>query len=146
MAARPPRPFAAAPRPAAPPPVPLPPVFPPGPVPPLRSVPPLPVAEPGGVRAEVALLRGEVRAVADQVRGLAAELRRQARTDWPALLTAGGLAVTVAVGLGALALDPLEAAADAARTRRRNCGPPSGRSPGRCGRTPPARTPPRTPG
>ena len=75
-----------------------------------------PVAvEPGGVRAEVALLRGEVRAVGDQVRALAGEVRRQARTDWPALLTAGGLAVTVAVGLGALALNPLEAAADAAR-------------------------------
>ena len=68
-----------------------------------------------GVRAEVALLRGEVRAVAGQVSGLAEELRRQGKTDWPALLTAGGLAVSVAVGLGALALDPLRAAADDAR-------------------------------
>ena len=90
--------------PAAPPPTSSPPAAPPPP--PIRVI-----AEPGGVRAEVALLRGEVRAVADQVRALGGEVRRQARTDWPALLTAGGLAVTVAVGLGALALDPLEAAA-----------------------------------
>ena len=96
------------------PPAAAPPVAPPG-APRPRPAPPPVAVEPGGVRAEVALLRGEVRAVGDQVRSLAGEVRRQGRTDWPALLTAGGLAVTVAVGLGALALDPLEASAAAAR-------------------------------
>ena len=121
--------------------------------PPPPQTPPPRAAGPAGLRGEVALLRGEVRAVGDQLRALGTEVRRQGRTDWPALLTAGGLAVTVAVGLGALALDPLEAAAargraDAAdsraahrdpRRRRpgaRRRGAPGGRRPAGRRRTP----------
>ncbi len=93
-----------------PPPVsPLP--VPPLPVPPL-PVPPLPV--PPLLVAEVTALRGEVRGLGAEVRALGGEVRRQGRTDWPAVLTAGGLAATVLAGLGTLALDPIKA--QAART------------------------------
>jgi len=64
---------------------------------------------------EVAALRGEVRGLGAEVRALGGEVRRQGRTDWPAVLTAGGLAATALAGLGTLALDPLKA--DAARMR-----------------------------
>ena len=63
----------------------------------------------------MAALRGEVRGLGAEVRALGGEVRRQGRTDWPAVLTAGGLAATVLAGLGALALDPLKA--EAARAR-----------------------------
>ncbi|QDT15093.1 hypothetical protein [Alienimonas californiensis] len=70
----------------------------------------------GPLLAEVAALRGEVRGLGAEVRSLGSEVRRLGRTDWPAVLTAGGLAATVLAGLGALALDPLKAEAARIRT------------------------------
>ncbi|MFH5805386.1 hypothetical protein [Alienimonas sp. DA493] len=81
--------------------------------------PPAPPPGPPGhspLLAEVAALRGEVRGLGEEVRTLGAEVRRIGRTDWPAVLTAGGLAATLLAGLGALALDPLKAEAARIRT------------------------------
>ena len=115
------------------PPAAAPPVAPPG-APRPRPAPPPVAVEPGGVRAEVALLRGEVRAVGDQVRSLAGEVRRQGRTDWPALLTAGGLAVTVAVGLGGAGPGPPRSVGRRRpRRRRRTPGRPPHARRGRAG-------------
>ncbi|NNJ28099.1 hypothetical protein [Alienimonas chondri] len=70
-----------------------------------------PAPAPPRLVAEVAALRSEVRGLGAEVRTLGGEVRRMGRTDWPAVLTAGGLAATVLAGLGTLALDPLKAEA-----------------------------------